>query len=288
LAAVIRHAIEEGIALLRRRAVVSLVFVLSLSIPLALAGFTAALSQWAQPLLALEGEAVAVRVLLHPRMDLDQRSGWIVDQTRKHPEWTVEEVSEDELADRLTLWFPYLADLLEGDMAIDLPPLIEIVAPDPEEVAQLVRGPAVIAVGPTSSVHRALGSTAKLLAWFLGSLSIGLLASALILAATWIHLEIYRHGDEITIMRLVGATEASIRSPFFVVAALPGLAAGLAAAASTFLMVNTFARAVSVLGLQQPVVPAWVITAEIGVGFVLPTAAAANTHARHPYNDGGG
>ncbi len=284
----IRHAIEEGLALLRRRWVVSLVFVLSLAIPLALAGFTATLSQWARPLLALEGEAVVVRVLLHPRMDLEQRSGWIADQARKHPEWRLEEVPEDELADRLMLWFPYLADLLQGDLAIDLPPLIEIVAPDPEEISQLVRGPAVIAVGPTSSVHRALGATARLLAWFLGSLSIGLLVSALLLAATWIHLEIYRHGDEITIMRLVGATEASIRSPFFVVAALPGLAAGLAAAASTFLMVNTFARAVSVLGLLQPVVPTWVTTAEIGVGLLLPTAAAAITLVRHADSNGGG
>ncbi len=284
----IRYSVEEGLALLRRRAVLSLVYVLSLSIPLALAGFTTTLFQWAQPLLELENEGVAVRVLLHPRMDQDQRSGWIAQQAATHPTWKLEEVPHEELADRLTLWFPYLADLLEGDLSIDLPPLVEIVAPDPETVAQLVQGPAVIAVGPTSSVHQALGATARLLTWFFGGLSVGLLTSALLLAATWIHLEIYRHGDEITIMRLVGATEASIRGPFFVVAALPGLAAGLTAAAGTTLMVGTFGRAATLLGLQTPVVPTWVTTAQIGIGLLLPTAAAAITLIRHADSGEGG
>lgn len=277
----IRYALEEGLDLLRRRSVVSVVYVISLAIPLALAGFTATLSLWAQPLLALEEEGIPVRVLLHPKMDQAQRMAWIGEQRQKHPAWDLKEVAKDDLVERLTLWFPYLTDLLEGDLAIDLPPLIEIEAPDPEEISHLAQGPAVIAVGPTTSVHHALGATSRVLAVFFGGLSLGLLASALLLAATWIHLEIYRHADEITIMRLVGATEGSIRSPFFVVAAVPGLAAGLLAAAGTLMMAETFGRAGAMLGLALPVVPIWVMAAEIAVGFLLPTAAAILTLARH-------
>jgi cell division transport system permease protein len=278
---VIRYAIDEGLTLLRRRAVVSAIFFLSLGIPLALAGFTATLSQWARPLLALEDESIAVRILLHPQMDRAQRTAWLAEQRRLHPEWEVHEVSREELVQRLTLWFPYLGDLLEGELAIDLPPLVEIVSPQPEAVARLVEGPAVIAVGPTSSVHHALAATARILAWFFAALSAGLLAGAVLLAATWIHLEVYRHADEITIMRLVGATEGSIRSPFLVLAGVPGLAAGLAGAGGATLMVRAFGRAVSLLGLSAPAVPTWVTAAEIVIGLTLPIAAASVTLARH-------
>jgi cell division transport system permease protein len=278
---VIRYALEEGVVLLRRRALVSLVFVISLAIPLALAGFTATLALWAQPLLERRDEAVVVRVLLHPQMDGDQRSAWRAAQESSHPEWRLREVPRGELVDRLTVWFPYLTDILQGELAIDLPPLVEITAPDPDAVATLVRGPAVIAVGPTSSVQRALGGAARDLAWFFALLSAGLLASAVLLAATWIHLEIYRHADEITIMRLVGATEGSLRGPFFVIAALPGLTAGAIAAVGSILMTAVFGQAVSVLGLTAPDVPAWITAAVAGTGFILPTAAAAVTLARH-------
>ncbi len=283
----IGYAFEEGTALLRRRGAVSLVLALSLAVPLSLAAFTFGLSRWARPLVGLEHRRAVVRVLLHPRMDSAQRRSWVVEQTKRHPEWSVTEIPRDELEQQLEVWFPYLQDLLEGDRPIELPTLIEIGTERPEEVAETVDGPAVIAVGPTSSVNRALGLMARSATWLLGSLSMVLLASAFLLAATWIHLEVYRHGDEITIMRLVGATEGAIRGPFFFAAFVPGLCAGILAALSAGYLLDRVGRGVETLGLVRPEFPGWLAVVVVGLGAGVPALAAAVTLARHARADEG-
>jgi len=278
---VIGHALTEGWELLRRRTVVSAVLAVSLAVPLAMAGFTATLGLWARPLVSLKNERAMVRVLLHPRMDAEQRVSWIDDRTEENPEWSFREVARDELADNLKVWFPYLEDLVEGENRIELPHLVEVTAPVPDEVEKLRDGPAVIAVGPTASIHHVLGRVAESSAWMLGGLSLALLLSAFLLAATWIHLEIFRHADEITIMRLVGATEASIRSPFLFVAGVPGTIAGLLALVSTLYLVRLVANLATAIGLDEPQMPLWIAAAELIAGLVLPVAASAVTLARH-------
>jgi len=275
------HILEEGLALLRRRGVVSAVLTLSMAVPMALAGFTTSLSLWSRPLVTLESRAAVVRVLLHPRMDETQRQAWISEQARNHQDWRLSEIDRKTLEERLQVWFPYLEDLLEGEHAIELPTLVEIEAEDPEEVSALVEGPAVIAVGPTSSIDRVLGLMARTMTWLLGSISLILLASAFLLAATWIHLEVYRHADEITIMRLVGATERAIRSPFVVAALIPGICAGAIASVGAWYLVHLVAVAVGAVGLSAPVFPSWLAAAEIAVGVILPTLAALVTMGRH-------
>ena len=275
------HAVEEGLALLRRRGAVSAILALSLAVPMSLAGFTISLGLWAQPLVALERQTTVVRVLLHPRMDAVQRQDWLTEQAERHQGWRLTEVGQETLEERLKVWFPYLEDLLEGEHPVELPTLVEIEAEDPEEVTILAEGPAVIAVGPTSSVDRVLGLTARRLTWLMGGISVVLLASAFLLAATWIHLEVYRHADEITIMRLVGATEGAIRSPFLVAALIPGICAGVAASVGAWYMVRMVATVVAAIGLTPPVCPVWLPAAEIGVGMFLPVAAALLTMARH-------
>lgn len=275
------HALEEALALLRRRGPVSAVLALSLAVPMSLAGFTISLGLWARPLVALEHQTTVVRVLLHPRMDAVQRQDWRAEQARLHPGWHLTEVRRETLEERLKLWFPYLEDLLEGENPVELPTLVEVEAGNPEEVTALSEGPAVIAVGPTSSVDRMLGLTARKAAWLLGGISAVLLASAFLLAATWIHLEVYRHADEITIMRLVGATEGAIRSPFLVAALIPGICAGLAASVGAWYLVALIGTLVEAMGLTAPQYPTWMPVAEVAVGMVLPVAAAVVTMARH-------
>ncbi len=275
------HALEEGLALLRRRGTVSAVLALSLAVPLSLAGFTTSLGLWSRPLVALENKASVVRVLLHPKMDAEQRRNWINEQAGLHQDWTLSEIDREALEERLKVWFPYLEDLLEGKNAIELPTLVEVKAGVPEEVSVLTRGPAVIAVGPTSSIDRVLGLVARTATWLLGGISAILLASAFSLVATWIHLEVYRHADEITIMRLVGATESAIRSPFVVAALIPGICAGLAASVGTWYLVRMVAVAAEAVGLRPPAFPVWLPAVEIGIGAILPVVAALLTMARH-------
>jgi len=283
----IGHALEEGLALLRRRGPVSAVLALSLAVPLALAGFTTSLGLWARPLVALERQTAVVRVLLHPQMDPSQRQRWMTEEARLHPDWKLSEVDRQTLENRLKLWFPYLEDLLEGDHAIELPTLVEVETASPNEVSILSEGPAVIAVGPTASVDRVLGLMARTLTWLLAIVSGILLTSAFLLAATWIHLEVYRHADEITIMRLVGVTESAIRSPFLVAALVPGIFSGLLASAGAWYLVHMVGNIVDAVGLAPPVFPGWLLVAEIGVGVILPVAAASFTMARHAKAGGG-
>ncbi|RLE26875.1 MAG: hypothetical protein DRJ65_04575 [Acidobacteria bacterium] len=275
------HALEEALALLRRRGAISAVLALSLVVPMSLAGFTISLGLWARPLVALERQTTVVRVLLHPRMDTVQRQDWLAEQVRLHPGWRLTEVRQEALKERLKLWFPYLEDLLEGENPVELPTLVEVEAEDHEEVSALTKGPAVIAVGPTSSVDQILGLIARRLGWLLGGISIVLLASASLLAATWIHLEVYRHADEITIMRLVGATEGAIRSPFLIAALIPGICAGVGASVGAWYLVHSVGSLVESMGLTPPAYPTWLPAAEIAVGMILPVAAAIVTMARH-------
>ncbi|MBW2527930.1 MAG: hypothetical protein JRI23_27365, partial [Deltaproteobacteria bacterium] len=229
----IRHAVAEGWLLLRHRGLVSLFLALALAIPISLAGVTWAVMRWLEPVVGTTDRANVVAVLLHPHMDDEQREDWLRSQRDDHPGWRLEIVAPEQLALRLSHWFPYLRDLLEQDGGAMLPPLVEITTDDPESVAVLERSPAVIAVGPRTPLRSLLGRVSRGLGLALASTSVVLLISAGLLAAVWVHLELYRHADEITIMRLVGATEPAIRGPFLVAAAAPGLVAGVLAVLAT-------------------------------------------------------
>jgi cell division protein FtsX len=162
-----------------------------------------------------------------------------------------------------------------------LPPLVEITTAVPESVAVLERSPAVIAVGPRTPLTSLLGRVSRGLGIALAAASVVLLMSAVLLAAVWVHLELYRHADEITIMRLVGATESTIRGPFLVATAAPGLVAGALAALGTSAVVEALSGMAEVLGLPGLTVSPGLLAAQAGAGVVLPLAAAVITLMRH-------
>ena len=277
----IRHALAEGWLLLRHRGLVSLFLALALAIPISLAGVTWAVMRWLEPVVGTTDRANVVAVLLHPQMDDQQRAAWLTSQRKAHPEWQLEEVAPEQLARRLGHWFPYLRDLLEQDGGAMLPPLVEVTTEDPESVAVLETSPAVIAVGPRTPIRGLLGRVARGLALALAGTSAVLLISAVLLGAVWVHLELYRHADEITIMRLVGATEPAIRGPFLVATAAPGMLAGLLAVLATSAVVDGLSRMAAALGLPAVTVSPGLLTAQGLVGVVLPLTAAWVTLVRH-------
>lgn len=285
----IRHAVAEGWSLLKQRWIVSLGLSFALTIPICLAGISWSLMGWIQPVVGLAQQAVVIPVLLHPHMDEDQRRTWLDDQRRDHPEWRIEEVSPDRLAQRLARWFPYLGDLLEDRGNAMLSYLVEISTSDPDSVDVLSASPAVIAVGPRSTIRRSIGRTARALAWILGVFSGLLLMAASLFASVWVHLELYRHADEITIMRLVGATESAIRGPFLVATLTPGVVAAVVAVSGSLLAVGWMSRMVAVLGLPRLAAPPLVLLAEIVLACGLPLTGALVTLQRHAAmeSDGG-
>jgi cell division protein FtsX len=281
----IRHALAEGWLLLKNRWVVSGVLAVALAIPIGLAGVTWSVIRWLEPVVGLAQQATVVPVLLHPHMDSSQRDRWLEDQRERHPEWQIEEVSQERLAERLRRWFPYLGDLLEDGGDAMLSPLVEITTSDPATIDDLVGSPAVIAIGPRSSIYSSLGKTSRALGWVLGVFSLLLLLAATLFAAVWVHLELYRHADEVTIMRLVGAAESAIRAPFVVASIVPGLIGGALAVGGTLLAASWLSRLVGIVGLPRVSVPVPVLVVECLLACGLPLAAALFTLARHAATD---
>jgi cell division protein FtsX len=281
----IRHALAEGWLLLKNRWIVSVALAAALAIPISLAGVTWSVMRWLEPVVGLAGQATVVPVLLHPHMDSSQRSQWLADQRERHPEWQIDEVSPERLAERLTRWFPYLGDLLEEGGNAMLSPLVEIATSDPATIDDIVDSPAVIAIGPRSSIYSSLGRTARALGWVLGAFSALLLLAATLFAAVWVHLELYRHSDEVTIMRLVGAAESAIRGPFIVASIAPGAMGAALSVGVTLLTVAWLSRLVGVLALPPVSVPAPVLVLEVVLACGLPLAAALFTLARHAATD---
>ncbi len=276
----IRHAAAEGLVILRERAAVSVVLAFSLAVPVALAGVGGAIHQWLDPIAGMAGEKSSVAVLLHPQMESSERRRWIADRASENPAWEISEVTSSDVIGRLQRWFPYLGELIDaGDST--LPPLIEIKTDDPDSVAVLDGRAEVLAVGPRSSIQQTLGQVAGRLAAVVSVLSGVLLASALLLAAVWVHLELYRHADEIAIMRLVGATEGTIRGPFLVAAVTPGAVAGLLSIVGSMIIVARFSRLTSSLGLSAMTISTKVLVLQGAICVLLPLIAAAFTLARH-------
>jgi len=275
-----QHALNEGMLLLRQRAGVSAVLALALAVPIALAGVGMAVNRWLGPVAELSGTESSIAVLLHPSLDSDERQRWVTAQSTAHPDWRITEVSSEELVRRLRRWFPYLEDLVStGDAS--MPPLIEVATSDLESLAVLEGQPEVLAVGPQSSVQQLLGQVARRLAWALAVLSAVLLSAAVLLAVVWVHLELYRHSDELTIMRLVGATEGTIRGPFVVAVGVSGVVAGVVAVFGSLAAANGLTRMVTVLGLPEVVVTPGILAMQLAAAIMLPVTAAAFTLSRH-------
>jgi cell division transport system permease protein len=280
VAAVIRHAFAEGLIVLRERAVVSVILALALGVPIALAGVGLALHHWLGPVADLSGQGSSVAVLLHPQMESGERRRWIAELATDHPEWTISEVSSSDLAERLQRWFPYLEDLIDSGDAT-LPPLVEILTDNPDSVTELEDRVEVLAIGPRSSIQQTLGRVARRLALIVGVVSFVLLVVAVLLAAVWVHLELYRHADEVIIMRLVGATEGTIRGPFLVAVAIPGVVAGILSVVGSLVTVSGLSKLASALGLSAISIPPSVLVLQLAAGVFLPLLAAVVTLARY-------
>ena len=276
-----RQIVHEGWLILRGRVGVSLALALALAVPLALGGFTVVAERWLMPLVAGHTQAAPVQVLLKPDATGKRRDAWVRRQAADHPEWTVRAVSSGELARRLALWFPYFERLMDAKSLDIMPPLVEIRSPDPAAVAGLAADPGVLAVGPTSDLNALLRRASRRLRWVLGSTAAVLLAAAALLAAVWVHLEMYRHADEITVMRLVGTAESAVRGPFLVVVTATGAAAGVLSCAMTWLLVRWSTGLLEMLRVPTPEVPWWLFGAQVVAAILLPAIAATVTLSRH-------
>jgi cell division transport system permease protein len=112
-----------------------------------------------------------------------------------------------------------------------------------------------------------------------------LIAGAVLLAAVWVHLELHRHADEIAIMRLMGATEATVRGPFLVAVAIPAVLAAALSVVGTLLVVSWMARLAIPFGLTTVGTPVTVLVGQAVGAVALPMMAAFVTLERHAAAD---
>ena len=275
----IRHALSEGGLLVRHRLGITSG---SMSGPTsgATSAVTAAAVVWLRDLAASTPEVVSVPVLLRPELDARSRAAWLDRQRSAHPDWDIRAVPPDELVTRLAEWFPSLASVLEDDRGL-LPPLVEIVTSSPTFLAGLESDREVLAVGPLDPFARQLGRASRQLAVGLCVVCVTLLLGAVVLAAVWVHLELYRHADELEIMRLVGATEAAVRGPFLVAVSAPGVVAAVFAPTATIVALDGMTRLGSGLGLPAIRFPWTLVAVEVALALGLPMAAAWFTLHRH-------
>lgn len=149
----------------------------------------------------------------------------------------VEEVSPEQAAERFREIFPSLGDLLEGWEDDPLPSSISV-AFDPAAadgpafdgwLEALRREPAVEMVDDDRDWLRQLATVIAVIEAFGLILGAVLLAAAVFTIASIIRLTAYLYRDEISVMRLVGATEFYIRGPFYAEGTIQGLLGGLLA-----------------------------------------------------------
>lgn len=158
----------------------------------------------------------------------------------------VRTVSADEARRRFAAIFPALSDLVEGEQT-PLPPSVEIeLVPAAEELlaaadsdppgdlqgwlAGLAEAPGVSMVDDDRDWVAQLSTVVAVVRGLGLTLGGVLLGAAVFTIGSVIRLTAYLYEDEITIMRLVGATEFFIRGPFYAEGLLQGLLGGVIAA----------------------------------------------------------
>jgi cell division transport system permease protein len=152
----------------------------------------------------------------------------------REPDWVtaVERVSAQQARERFREQLPGLADLVS-----ELPPSLEVsyrldAADDPAFgawVESLRDSPASDSVDDDRDWLAQLEAVTRLARWIGLILGVVLLGAAVFTIASVIRLTAYLYRDEISIMRLVGATEFFIRGPFWVEGFLQGLLGGVTA-----------------------------------------------------------
>lgn len=222
---------------------VSLLAILTIAVSLFLGGVFLLVSGNLRALIAGWEEQSKLVVYLEETIDLESKSQ-LLEDLENYP-WIgkVEEVDSKAAEQRFRTAFPSMAGLLDGWGESPLPGSLEIPlrtdsAPDPEALERLLeeirQHPAVLMIDDDRDWLKQL-ETVILVLEGMGSILGGiLLFTAIFTISSVIRLTAYLYRDEITVMRLVGATEFFIRGPFYMEGLFQGLAGSLLATGTLF------------------------------------------------------
>lgn len=221
---------------------VSLVAVLTIAVSLFLSGvFLLASRNLAQSVERWQREARVV-VYLTPQTSAAELGEWA--RRAKAEPWVqaVHPVDQRQAQERFRSIFPSLADLVAGGSEEPLPASLEIeVRPaargSREQVAALAAWRQAPGVTLIDDDREWLAQVQGLVAVIRGVglvLGLVLLGAAVFTIGSVIRLAAFLHAEEISILRLVGATEFYIRGPFYAEGLLQGTLGGLFAAGGLY------------------------------------------------------
>jgi cell division transport system permease protein len=218
----------------RQTAMAVLLVALALYVP----GLLALVSRNLGRLAELESEPVGVVVTLDPSADARALANRLAGEPHVA---RVRIVGSAAALERFRTAYPDLGQALTGLTEAPFPPSLEVFlrpsapADAGRRVAASVRSwPGVDSAESEEEQGRRFRDAVKLVRGagiFLGAI---LAAAAILSVSSAIRLALDLHREEIEIMRLMGATEAAIRAPFWIYASAEGLAGGTLALALLF------------------------------------------------------
>lgn len=228
---------REAVVNLARGWKVSLVAILTIAVSLFVGGslvlvsrnLLASVERW-------QGE-MRVVIYLQPETPEAQVRTLAAEAARAPGAAAVEVVSAAAARRRFQESFPSLSDLVEGLGDEPLPASLEISLADPAQRPAELRAwldawrrrPEVSMVDDDREWLGQLEAVVAVLRTVGLALGVGLLVAAVFTIGSVIRLTAYLHSDEISVLRLVGATEFYIRGPFYAEGFLQGLTGGLLA-----------------------------------------------------------
>jgi cell division transport system permease protein len=209
----------------------SLVAVLTIAVSVLLGGVFLLASRNVMDSIQRWRSEMRVVIYLRPQADLNRLAAeaggapWVA---------SAKAVSSKDARERFREIFPSLSGLVEGWDEEPLPASIEVALRDPSARSPEVRAwidgwRARPEVEMVDDDREWLGQLETLVAVGRGiglALAGGLLGAAVFTIASVIRLAAYLHQEEISILRLVGATEFYIRGPFYAEGLLQGLIGG--------------------------------------------------------------
>ncbi len=221
---------------------VSLVAVLTIAVSLFLSGvFLLASRNLARSVERWQREARVV-VYLSPQAGAPELASWVRRAAAEPWAKAVHPIDRQKAQERFRSMFPSLADLVSGGSEEPLPVSIEIEVEaaargSREKTAALAAWRGAPGVTFVDDDREWLAQVAGLVAVIRGVglvLGLVLLGAAVFTIGSVIRLAAFLHAEEISILRLVGATEFYIRGPFYAEGLLQGTLGGLLAAGGLF------------------------------------------------------
>ena len=249
-----------------------------------LTGLFAGALQGAQKLLAAWAGEVQISVYLDPSADLEKARAAAAAAA---PGRAVEAVTAGEALRRFREALGPQGGLVDGLKPGVLPPSIEVRVPgillsEARMLAKRLEAvPGAREVDYGSAWLERLERLLSRLRWAGATLFAALAAGAAVLVANTLRLGVFARRDEIEIMKLVGATDAFVETPFLIEGLVQGVLGGaLASGALLALVAAALPRVVAALGVASPiargdVLPPVLLAGLVAGGGMLGTIASA-------------